>query len=448
MASVPTRQFTPRLWFGVAVLACLVVALVVLNWPRPRPKTAIAEAAEHATPEIAALLLEINEVACDLVEQYPNDASAVDVLARLHYRFNRTEEALTYWNQALELDPDYGPANHAIGLLYFERGDHAQAVPYFRKALAIEPQSPTFAVELAQALIAHGQTDEGIAILHKDLVLHPTSVAALAMLGHAHLQKRQFAEAKKYFEQVIALAPEYTNAYHGLTTACANLGEDELAKEYAAQLKKCKERDDEVHRQILKTHDDVRNAKSTLSEIYTAAANVELSHDNSETAEAYLLKAIEMAPNSMAPREILIWLYQIQNRKEDQARALRALVKIVPDRVPALIGCAELCAEIGWIDDAVAAYRRAIELAPGQAGGYLALARLYLQNAQDLPEAKSLAQRAVELEPSAHHYYWLAAACQSNGDKSGALAAIRHAVELEPRNTEYQRALSMISRAN
>jgi tetratricopeptide (TPR) repeat protein len=447
-ASSPTRRRHGVLWLALLVLASLTVTLVVIRWPKPRPQTAIAKAAENATPEIAELLREINDVACDLIEQYPDNPAALDVMARLHYRFNESEEALRYWNEAIELDPNFCPAYQSIGVLYLELGEHAKSAQFFRKALELEPGSPAFAVELAQALIANGQPEEGIAILQKDLVLHPKAMASLAMLGHAYVQTRQFAEAKKYFEQVIAIAPDYTNAYHGLTTACANLGETELAKEYAAKLKTYKDRDDATHRQMLKSHDDVKNVRSRMSEIYMAAGNVHLAQDNPQAAEAYLLKAIELAPNSTPAREVLTWLYQIQGRKEDEIRTLQALLKVAPDRVSAQMGCAALCAEIGWIDDAVAAYRKAIKLTPQQAGGYLALARLYIEHVRNLPEAKTLAQKAVELEPTGRHYYWLAAACQINGDKPGAQAAIQRAADLEPGNAEYQRVLRSIDPRN
>jgi hypothetical protein len=64
-------------------LASLIVTLVVLRWPKPRPQTAIAKAAENATPEIAALLREINDVACNTVRHsYCYDVIAVGRGAR------------------------------------------------------------------------------------------------------------------------------------------------------------------------------------------------------------------------------------------------------------------------------------------------------------------------------------------------------------------------------
>lgn len=426
---------------AVLVLLVLAAALAWVRWPQGRAETAIARAADKATPQIAPLLREINDVACTLVERYPDSPEALDVLARLHYRFTESEAAIEYWHQAMELDPQFAPSYHSIGLYYLEVGEHARSAEYFRKALQIEPRSPAYAVELAQALIGGGQVDEGIDVLQRNLQAHPRAMATLAMLGHAYVQKREYELAKRYFEQAIEVGPDYTNAYHGLVTACSNLGEVELAKKYAEMLKEMKARDDATHRDMLQAFDDVGNVRGIMAEIYTAAANVYIGRNDPVMGEQFLLKALELAPKCIAAHEVLCWLYQRQGRKEDAARALRAFSTIAPDNLGARIGFADLAAEMGWFEEAEASYRQAIELTPQQGGGYAALARFYIEQVRNLPEARQLAQQAVDREPTATNYYWLGAACQINGDKAGALAAIRRAVELEPQHPEYRKVM-------
>jgi tetratricopeptide (TPR) repeat protein len=422
----------------------LMAALVFVRWPQRREETAIARAAKNTTPEVAELLREINDVACTVVERYPDRPEAVDVMARLHYRFTELEAAIEYWQQAIELDPDFCPAYHSIGSHYLEIGDNAKAIKYFRKALELEPGSPAFAVELAQALIGDGQVEEGIRILLEDLKIHPKAMGTLAMLGHAYIQTRDYAEAKKYFELAIEVGPNYANAYHGLVTACANLGEEDLAKEYAEKLKEMKDRDDATHRQELKTFDDVVNVKRTMAEIYTTAANVYLAQNEPQIAEEHLQRAIELNPASVPAHEVLTWLYQRQGRKQEAAQALQALAKVAPDNVAGHTSYAALCLELGWLDEAEEAYRKTIDLTPRQAGGYVALARFYVEHARNLPEAKRLAQKAVDLEPTAEHYYWLAAACQINGDREGAREAMEQAVLRDPANPEYRKVLKLL----
>ncbi len=435
------------LWLRIVallVLAGLIVTLVLVNRKEPRPKTAIALEADESTPEMAALLREIDELANSLVEQFPESPEAWEVMARAHYRLGKSQDAEKYWQQCIDMKSDFCPAIHSIGLLNLETGNHAKAVEYFRRALELEPESPAFSVELAQALMADGQAAEAAKVLEEDVKLHPKGLATLAMLGQAYLQNRNYAKAKQYFKRAIVVGPNYSNAYNGLVLACTNLGEEEEAQGYAETLKKIKKSEEKMHSGMLKEHNDSRKIKGVLGEIYFAAANVYLAHNEPGIAEEYLLKAIQNAPKFVAPHEILTWLYQHQGRKEDAVKILRKLIAVAPDDVSAQMDCAELCAEMGWFDEAESAYRKGIELAPEQAGGYAALAWLFIDHVQKLPEAKQLAEEAVRREPLAKHYYLLGVACQINDDKPGARAAIAKAAALDPRNPEYQNVLRML----
>jgi len=89
--------------------------------------------------------------------------------------------------------------------------------------------------------------------------------------------------------------------------------------------------------------------------------------------------------------------------------------------------------------EAETALRRAMELDPQRSWAYRDLAQLYLRTKKDIPRAKVLAEKAVELEPSAPNYSILGWALFANGENEASLAATRRALELDPQNPEYQR---------
>ncbi len=423
------------------LLVALLATLVVVNWPRPRPHTKLIELAKETTPEVALLLREVDTMVCDLLEQYPDTPEAIDVAAHAHYRLGEAEEALKYWKQCLQLDKNFCPAYHSMGLMYLEIGKHDQAARYFRKALDLQPESSAFTVELAQALIANGDTREAAKVLRSDIRRHPRNMAALAMLGHACIQLRQYEEAREYFLRAIEIAPDYTNAYNGLVTACANLGDEKQAKRYAEKLKTMKASEELGHREMLKSFDDVVNVQQTMGVLYTAAANVYLAHNDPVMAERYLKKSTKLAPEMGAAREILGWLYQKQGRKQEAGKITVELLEMAPDNLSAQITGGQLAAALGRFDTAERAYRRAIELTPKLAGGYAALAGLFLDQRTKLDEALQLAQQAVDLEPVAKHYFLLGAAHLSHGDARAARSAVERANQLDPNNVEYKQVL-------
>ncbi len=430
----------------VSVLISVVVAIAIvigreLWFAKPHIHTAIAKAAETASPDVAALLREIDGVVCQLVERYPDSPEALDVMARMHHFFGETDEALRYWKECLKIDPKFTPAYHSIGVMFLEIGKHPQAVEYFRKGWKLEPNSPVFSVELAQALVASGQVKQAVDVLRRDITIHPRSVGSLAMLGHAYLQLRDYKAARKYFERAIEVGPTYTNAYFGLVTACNNLGDKKAAKKYAAKLKEMKAQDEHSHRAMLKTFDDIERVREKVGAVYTATGNVYLEHSDPVTAEHCFLRAAELVPKAVPPREVLAWLYVQEGRTKEAVKMLGELVKADPYDLSAMMTSGSLYAQLQMYEEAEASYRHAISLTPAQAGGYAALSGLYLQAGMKFEQALQLAQKAVALEPVAKYYFLLSNAYRANGKILEAREAISKAVKLEPTNADYRRYL-------
>jgi tetratricopeptide (TPR) repeat protein len=82
--------------------------------------------------------------------------------------------------------------------------------------IAKNPTSRLF-VPLAEEYLKSDMPDEAILVLVDGIKNHPTYVAARVMLGKIYLQKKQIAEAKKEFEQVIEVNPENILAGKKLT---------------------------------------------------------------------------------------------------------------------------------------------------------------------------------------------------------------------------------------
>src|SRR3569832_1523027 len=93
--------------------------------------------------------------------------------------------------------------------------------------IAGNPTSRLF-VPLAEEYLKADMLDEAILVLVDGIKNHPTYVAARVMLGKIYLQKKQTAEAKAEFEQVIAVNPE--NIFAGRRLAAIYQAEGELQK--------------------------------------------------------------------------------------------------------------------------------------------------------------------------------------------------------------------------
>jgi tetratricopeptide (TPR) repeat protein len=446
-SQVNASRSTPG-WIRALLYSTLAVltAVLIYVYTRPTgPRSTVSEAAADAPPEVAALYRELDDVVTRLVETFPDNPAAYDVMGWLHYKLGQVAQADAFWNYCLQLDPNFAPAHHALGLKGLEMGEYETAATHFRQTVELEPDNSAFKVELAQALVETGQCDEAIDVLLKDLRANPKAVATAAMLGHAYLQKRDYARAKQHFETAVEFGPDYTNAYKGLVDACRGLGEMDLAREYAKKLQEKKQQDTVQHRKRLKEYDDMANIAATMAEIYSATANVYLAAGDPQTAESHFLKAIEHSEGFTPAYELLAWIYKTQGKTKRSADTLRELLQHSPDSLSAHLTAGSMFTEMEYLDEAEAAYRGAVQITPKMAGGYIALARFLLHSRRKLAEARELAEKAVSIEPLASNYYLLALARQANQDLEGAYEAISRAAELEPLNQQYDQLRNYLS---
>ena len=383
---------------------------------------------KQATPEAAEAIRQIDQWLKQLAEVHGVTPELTNIAAHTLLTLGRGEDAAHLWEECLKKDPKYLPALCGLGEYFASRGEHEHALKYFRSAHEIEPGEPAHAVRIAQELLAQGRLDEVITLLLPMVEQASHDVAVLAILGQAYVQKKSYREAIRLLERAVFLAPGFTNAYFGLGQATAALGERELAAEYLQAFQTLKKRDEEAHRELLRTKDDLRDTRRRLAELYTRVATAFLGAGDPETAEGILSKARELCPESGPALELLAWLYHRQGRRTECLEILRILAQ-QRDYLPGQLLCGTLFCDMKLYAEGEEAFRRAIELAPHQPSPYAALASLYLRWGEKLSEARKMALKAVDLDPSAENFELLAAACTACGDTTGAISA-RHLARL------------------
>lgn len=141
----------------------------------------------------------------------------------------------------------YGVSN--IGVYYAESGRVKESVPWFEKAIAVDPRTPTFHINLADALEKLGKTADadaealkaaelggedstdillaralrrieakqeaaGLALLEKAIQqLHPVRVQLQDALGRLLFDRRRCEEARRIFEELALSTPEDGGAW-------------------------------------------------------------------------------------------------------------------------------------------------------------------------------------------------------------------------------------------
>ncbi len=160
-----------------------------------------------------------------------------------------------------------------------------------------------------------------------------------------------------------------------------------------------------------------------------------LAQGKPEFGEEAFLKAIESSPDHALIHHNLGLALQTQNRIDDAIRAFRRAVEIQPALFPSLTSLAQLLSVRGD-GESIAMHRRAYEAAPESADGKLELARALLMSDGDLHEAERTVEQAIALAPNNPAALSLRAMIRQRlGNFEAAEQDLRAAIQIDPTQT-------------
>jgi type II protein arginine methyltransferase len=157
-------------------------------------------------------LLEVGDVdqaeTCflDVLDAEQDNARALTCMARVAVMRGDAEEALSYLDAALELEPEYGDAAHQRGQLYLNVSEPIDAIADLQTALENNVTDYLGArVDLIDAQVMAGQLDAALANAEALLNAHPNDVRILLAAANAASAARQTEQATAYFKQALEI---------------------------------------------------------------------------------------------------------------------------------------------------------------------------------------------------------------------------------------------------
>jgi tetratricopeptide (TPR) repeat protein/DNA-binding winged helix-turn-helix (wHTH) protein len=335
-------------------------------------------------------------------------------------RSQSIESALAWFDQALAIDPDYAAAHAGKCSVYvagYPVTDDPAYIDYAEtscaRALELNPNLDVVHEALGELYAATGRYDEAEAAYLKALAIDPNSVAALTGVGEVYLLQQQPDLAEQRYRQAIGLHPGDWSAYNALGYFLYRSGRyAEAAEQYEVVVAL-----------------DSRNVAGfrNLGAAYMMAA------DFASAAPAFQ-KANEIEPNALAYSNQGLMYYYL-GRLEEAIAAHRRAVALAPKDHLAWSNLGDALWIDGRREEAQKTFQTARELAwgalqvnPNNPGYLMDLA--WITAMLDQPaEARGLIDRARAQAPGDAyvHYYdgliWLRA-----GDADAAIAAFGTAI--------------------
>jgi len=295
----------------------------------------------------------------------PDVAFAHFQLAYAYTGLNRVDEARAEYERCVALDPKMAEAQLNLGILLLEK-DAAAAAPPLRKAVALmaSQSRPRFllGIALERSGDLAGAADSYEAAAH----LNPSDTEAQTHLGEMYLQLKRPADAEKRFRAVLESQPNSALALRGLALSLDAEGKPDALEAYRNYLAS-----------------DPKDSAVRTRFVQLLVANKQFDEALAET---------DKPGNGQAPSL--------------DALRLRADIFVGQNK----------------LDEAIAALKQAIALAPRDAQLHGGVGRLYLQK-REFADAERELKIAIQLDKN-NVVYWkdLTATFYQGGNYAAALA--------------------------
>jgi len=340
-----------------------------------------------------------------IVDKDPSNYAAWFDLGFLYNAQNKTDEAISAYEQSVHANPAVFESNLNLGLLLAKYNK-----PGAEQALrAATKLTPTSQVEDGQAhaylalgrVLTASQPDEAVKAFQQSASLLPRNPEPHLAAGEILEQQNKFADAEQEYKQALALDPASSEALVGLANIYLRGARFPEAEEFLRKVAAQRPSDASPHAQLARVLAAENKNDDAISEFQTA---------------------LKLAPNDRSLQAQLADALLAANRLSEAEAAYRALQSTQPNDPQAHASLGRVLLKQKKFNDAQAEFLTCVKLKPdwGEAYGELAVAANENQN---YPLAiKALDARAKFLPETAVTYFLRATAYDHLRDMKQAAA--------------------------
>lgn len=314
--------------------------------------------------------------------------------------------AIYDFNRAAQLAPDYAPIYNNRGNVLIAVGAAREAVKDFDRALVLSPSYAAAYSNRASAHLKLGNTDAALADTTRAIELQPASAAAFNARGMVHLAAERVYAAIRDFTRAATLDTRFSTAYRNRAEALAVIGRRDDVVEDLSRAIAFEPRSAELHVLRANGHMALDNQPAAIKDFdraielggatALALTGRGLAHARAQAfdnALADLGKAIETDPRLSRAYAVRAFVYKLMQQPELGQRDVERAMRLEPVSADALWAQGEIAEAQGRTDAALAAYKKAVTLAPRHLETTAALARAGLVAAREETE---LAEAGIE----------------------------------------------------
>ena len=338
-----------------------------------------------------------------ILSQQPTNVDALFQLANVYKLQDELELAIETFNKIFPAVADlkeepikariYGLTHLALAEIYCKQSQLDTAEQHAKAAAQNAPTDANTHYRLGYIYTHQAKFDEALAAFKRTLARNSDFPEVYEWLGLIALMRNQPKQAVTHYQTAIQKKPYVQSAYYNLAKAYRLIGDMPAATE---QLK--------LFHQMKTYYDRTYAIESALTEDPTNAtlrlelADIHLEHKHISAAIATYQALIRLNPDLTIGYDKLARLYMNLNAPKGAIPLFEKILQLKPDTVEAHIRLGWLYTQSKAFDKAEAHLQAAIEKMPHLSLAYHGLAEIYTQQGQ-LQKAIDTYRHITEIEP-------------------------------------------------
>ena len=378
-------------------------------------------------------------------------------LGAAYIRLKAYQEAIDALQNAIALDADLVDAHYNLGYAYVEQGHYDQAIPHLERAIAIAPNLKRAHYNLARAYRESGNLEAATHAVTETLRLDSNYQRAheLANLikqahynrGITYLNDERYSEAITAFQNAITLDPDFTTAHYNLGLTYLKMetysravdalqktitldrsykaAHHALALAYLGQQDLGKAR--EAARDALKLDVNYQPARSLLEAIDPSFTPPETQSATPPEREQPAKQQPAAKPRQQTHYELGI-AYRDSKMSTEAIAEFRKAIDLDPDFAAAYMGLGEIYLETGRLDDAETTANAALRIDANSQPARQLLNDIKQVRSTQSPQPTGTSSNVVDVKK----HYERGEAFLNNGQYNEAAAAFKRAIKADP----------------
>ncbi|MCB4792660.1 MAG: tetratricopeptide repeat protein [Elusimicrobia bacterium] len=132
------------------------------------------------------------------------------------YNLRLYDKAIEYYQEALNLDPEYADAYYSTGCAYDSKGNTDKAIESCEKTVGIDRENKEAYSLLGFSYLKKGNFDKAAEMYEKAVSIDPGSAKAYCDLGLVYDKKLNYDKAIELYEKAANIDPDRAEAYLGI----------------------------------------------------------------------------------------------------------------------------------------------------------------------------------------------------------------------------------------